>query len=140
MLNEERVILMTQMASYESGEGRKNVKIGNYFRSDYIAVQVLKSVVCGTIAFGIVFALYIFYDFELFMQDLYKMDLLAFAKNVLKNYAISIVAYGLLTYIVSTYRYIKAKNSLKCYYHNLKKLSSLYGGESARKKSAGGSK
>jgi len=71
MLNEERVILMTQMASYESGEGRRNVKIGNYFRSDYIAIQVLKSVVCGTIVFGIVFALYIFYDFEVFMQELY---------------------------------------------------------------------
>lgn len=140
MLNEERVILMTQMASYESGEGRKNVRIGNYFRSDYIAVQVLKSVISGTIAFGIIFALYILYDFEVFMQDLYKIDLLAFAKNVLTNYAISIVAYGLLTYIISTYRYVKAKKSLKSYYHSLKKLSSLYGDESARKKSAGGSK
>ena len=28
MLNEERIILMTHMASYEEGEGRKNVKIG----------------------------------------------------------------------------------------------------------------
>lgn len=129
MLNEERVILMTQMASYESGEGRKNVKIGNYFRSDYIAVQILKSIVCGTIVFGIVFALYIFYDFEVFMQELYKMDLLAFAKSVLIKYAVSIVAYGLLTYIVCTYRYSKAKNSLKCYYHNLKKLNSLYNDE-----------
>ena len=140
MLNEERVILMTQMASYESGEGRKNVKIGNYFRSDYIAIQVLKSVICGTIAFGVLFALYIFYDFEVFMQELYKMDLIAFAKKVLINYAISVVTYGLLTYIVCTYRYVKAKNSLKCYYHNLKKLSSLYGDEGAKKKSAGGSK
>ena len=131
MLNEERVILMTQMASYESGEGRKNVKIGNYFRSDYIAVQILKSIVCGTIVFGIVFALYIFYDFEVFMQELYKMDLLAFAKSVLIKYAVSIVAYGLLTYIICTYRYSKAKNSLKCYYHNLKKLGSFYGDESA---------
>lgn len=140
MLNEERVILMTQMASYESGEGRKNVKIGNYFRSDYIAVQVLKSVVCATLAFGIVFALYILYDFEVFMQDLYKMDLLAFAKKVLINYAVFIVEYGMLTYIISTYRYVKAKNSLKRYYHNLKKLGSLYGDESAGKKPAGGRK
>ena len=30
MLNEERIILMTQMASYEQGEGKENVKIGNY--------------------------------------------------------------------------------------------------------------
>ena len=51
MLSEERIILMTRMASYEQGEGRDNVKVGNYFRSDYISIQVLKSVICATIAF-----------------------------------------------------------------------------------------
>ena len=83
MLNEERVILMTHMASYENGEGKKNVKIGNYFRSDYISMQILKSIVCSTISFAIVFALYIFYDFENFMTDIYKIDLITFAKNIL---------------------------------------------------------
>ncbi len=83
MLNEERIILMTQMASYEEKEGRKNIKIGNYFRSDYIAIQVLKSILSATIAFAIVFALFIFYDFETFMQDIYKMDLIGFAQRVL---------------------------------------------------------
>ena len=126
MLNEERVILMTRMASYECGEGKKNVKIGNYFRSDFIAVQVLKSVVCATIAYAVVFALYIFYDFEIFMQDLYKMDLIAFAKNALYYYGITVVSYSIVTYVVSTYRHAKAKDNLKLYYHNLKKLNSLY--------------
>ena len=126
MLNEERVILMTRMASYECGEGKKNVKIGNYFRSDYIAVQVLKSVVCSTIAYAVVFALYILYDFEVFMQDLYKIDLIAFARSVLTYYGLTVGGYSILTYIVSTYRHAKAKNNLKLYYHNLKKLNSLY--------------
>lgn len=140
MLNEERVILMTHMASYEEGEGKKNVKIGNYFRSDYIAVQVLKSLICGTIVFGIGFALYVLYDFELFMENLYKIDLIVFARRILIYYAVSVVGYGILTYIICTYRYAKAKNSLKRYYHNLKKLNSLYGGEGAPRKSAGGRK
>jgi len=126
MLNEERVILMTQLAAYENDEGKRSVKIGNYFRSDYIAVQVLKSLVSASVAFAIVFALYVFYDFENFMQDLYKMDLIAFARNVLIWYGVSVVAYGVVTYIICTYRYARAKKSLKCYYHNLKKLNSLY--------------
>lgn len=126
MLNEERVILMTRMASYECGEGKKNVKIGNYFRSDYIAVQVLSSVICATIAYGVLFALYVFYNFEVFMQDLYKIDLVAFAENVLIYYGITVVCYSVLTYVVSTFRHAKAKNNLKLYYHNLKKLNSLY--------------
>lgn len=126
MLNEERVILMTHMASYECGEGKRNVKIGNYFRSDYITVQVLKSVISITIAFVVVFALYILYNLEVFMQNLYAIDLIAFAKNVLIYYAVTVVGYGLATYVISTYRYAKAKNNLKLYYHNLKKLNSLY--------------
>ena len=127
MLNEERVILMTKMASYEEKEGKKNVSIGNYFRSDYIAIQMLKSIVCATVAFVAVFAMYIFYDLETFMQDIYRMDLIAFAKNVLIYYGVTLVVYGLISYIIYSYRYSKAKKSLKAYYQNLKKLNSLYG-------------
>ena len=126
MLNEERVILMTQLAAYEAGEGKQNVKIGNYFRSDYIAVQVLKSIVSASIAFALVFALYVFYDFENFMQNLYKIDLIAFARDVLIWYGVTVVSYSVATYIGCTYRYSKVRRSLKRYYHNLKKLNSLY--------------
>lgn len=129
MINEQRVILMTRLASYEKREGKKNVKIGNYFRSDYIAVQVLKSVVSATLAFGIVLALYILYDFETFMQDLYKIDLFTLASNIVTYYAVFVLGYGILTYIVCTWRYAKAKNSLKNYYHNLKKLGNMYSGQ-----------
>lgn len=126
MLNEERIILMTKMASYEEHEGKKNVAIGNYFRSDYIGFQVLKSIISATFAFLIVFGMFVFYDFEMFMQDIYKMDLLAFAKNVLIAYAVTAGGYAVLTYVVCLNRYNKAKKSLKCYYNNLKKLSGIY--------------
>ena len=126
MLNEERIILMTKLASYETGEGKKNAAIGKYFRSDYIGAQVIKSIISSTIAFFVVFALYILYDFETFMLDIYKMDLFVFAKNILKAYAVVVIGFAVLTYIVYTYRYSKAKKSLKNYYGNLKKLASLY--------------
>lgn len=126
MLNEERVVLMTKMASYEENEGRRNLAIGNYFRNDYIGMQVIGSIISATIAFGICFALYIFYDFEIFMQDIYKMDLFVFAKNVLIIYLITVVGYGLVSYLVCSVKYSRAKKSLKNYYNNLKKLMSMY--------------
>lgn len=126
MLNEEKVILMTRMASYEEHEGKNNMKIGKYFRNDYIGLQVLKSVFCATIAFMLIFALFIFYDLEIFMQDIYKMDLVSFAKTVLTYYGVVILVYGAISYVVYAYRYSKARKSLKVYYQNLKKLSSLY--------------
>lgn len=126
MLNEERVKLMTRMASYESGEGKKNMNIGKYFRGDYISMQVLKSIISSTIAFGICFALYLFYDFEHFMQDIYQMDLVQFAKDILLIYVVVVAGYSLVTYIIYSIRYKKARKSLKKYYNNLRKLSGLY--------------
>lgn len=126
MLNEERIILMTKLASYESGEGKKNAAIGSYFRSDYIGMQVVKSVIYATIAFFIMFGLYILYDFEVFMAEIYKMDLFEFAKGVLKFYGIIVAGFAVVTYIVYAYRYSKAQKSLKNYYNNLKKLASMY--------------
>lgn len=126
MLNEEKVILMTRMASYEENEGKKNMDIGNYFRADYVAVQVVKSVVCATITFGLVFALYIFYDFEEFMQDIYKIDLAAYIQNILIYYIIVVAVYGIATYLFSTWRFFRAQKSLKSYGQNLKKLGAMY--------------
>lgn len=126
MLNEERVVLMTKMASYEAHEGRKCLAIGSYFRNDYIGWQVLKSIISATIAFVVVFAMYIFYDFEIFMTEIYKMDLLQFAKNILFRYLATVGIYAVIAYAVYTVRYSRAKRSLRTYYMNLHKLSMLY--------------
>ena len=126
MLNEERIRLMTKMASYEANEGKKNVSIGSYFRGDYIGLQVIKSVISGTIGFFIIFAVYLGYDLETFMTEIYKMDLFLFGKNIVIAYLIFVGVYAIISYAVYTYRYTKAKKSLKLYYNNLKKLSYLY--------------
>lgn len=126
MLNEERVILMTKMEAYAQNEGKKNMRIGKYFRGDYISLQILKAVISATIAYVICFALYILYDLENFLQDIYKMDIVAFIKNALLYYGITVVAYGIISYLVYAYRYARARKSLKDYYNHLKKLNSLY--------------
>ena len=126
MLNEDRIILMTHMASYEENEGRRNVAIGSYFRGDYIGLQLLKSVISGTIAYALVVAMVIFYDFGTFMQDIYKTDLMELGKTLLFYYLGSLVVYLGISYAVYFHKYNQAKKSLKNYYNHLKQLSYLY--------------
>ena len=126
MLNEERIILMTKMASYEANEGKKHVAIGSYFRGDYIGWQVLKSIISATIAFVVVFGVYIYYDFETFMTDIYKMDLIEFARHILSMYLWTVGIYAVIAYAVYMIRYMRAMKSLKLYYMNLRKLSGMY--------------
>lgn len=125
MLSEERVKLMTRMASYEENEGRKNVSVANHFRGDYVGMQVLKAVICASIAYMIVFGVYIYYDLDNFMVNIYKMDLWAFAASVLKWYVVTVVSYCVVVYVVFSIKYTRAKQSLKKYFNNLKLLGSL---------------
>lgn len=126
MINQERLQLMTKMAAYEENEGKKNMAIGSYFRNDYIGLQTIKSILCATIAYVILFGLYIFYDFEFFMQDIYKMDLVQFGKQVILYYFIFVLIYAVISYVVYSFKYHRAKRNLKRYYHHLKQLSAMY--------------
>lgn len=127
MVDENRVILMTRLASYESHEGRKYLSVGKYFRGDYISLQLLKSFICGTLAFCIVAGLAVLYDVEKFMKNFYQtMDMIELVKKVGIIYLIVIGSYMLITYVIATYQYNRSRQSLKTYYGNLKKLSKYY--------------
>ncbi len=122
MLNEEKIIRMTKLATFEKKEGKKNLSIVNYYRNDYIGFHVLKSIIAVTISFVAVFALYVFYNFETLMNDIYKMDLMEFGKSVVIIYLCIAAAYGVITYVVYANRYNRAKKRLKRYYAGLKAL------------------
>ena len=129
MLNEERIKLMTRMASYEDTDGRRNISVAKHFRSDYVSLQVLKAIICATLAYMIVCGAYLYYSFDTIMTDIYKIDLWAFAGKILKNYIIFTVSYCVLVYIAFSIRYSKAKKNLKRYFNNLKLLGSMYNRE-----------
>ena len=126
MINESKVILMTKLASYETGEGKKYLAVCRYFRSDYISMQILKAILSGTVAFCIVIGMALLYDFDAFLKDLYKIDLLQTGKDLVVVYLITVGFYVVIVYFVSLYRYNRARQSLRTYYGNLKKLSKYY--------------
>lgn len=132
MLSQERIKLMTKMAAYEENEGKKYMSIGSYFRSDYMGMQVIRSVICGTLAFFLLAGLYVYYHFETMMQDIYKMDLLLLGRRVLFYYIVFIAAYSVITYVIYSFRYSRAKRSLKHYYYHLKQLIAIYDIEKGR--------
>ena len=125
MLNEEKVILMTRLASYEKREGKNNMSNGKYFRGDFISLHLLKAVIVATICYFIGFGLYLLYFIEELLAKIYEIDFILFAKNAISIYVIFVVVYCCLSYVVFTYRFVKARKGIRRYYHNLKKLSSM---------------
>lgn len=126
MINEEKVILMTKMASYEANEGKHDLATNRYFRSDYVTLQMIKAIFSGTVAFVIIVSVALLYDFDAFMKNLYQIDLLQLGKDLMVKYLISVGFYTLIVYIVASYRYNRARQGIKTYYGNLRRLSRYY--------------
>ena len=126
MLNEDRIELMTKMAAYENGRGKRDISVNEYFRGDYISFQVLKSALYCTVGFGLVVVMYILYDLEGFLTDFYKMDVAEFARGIATKYAVVLVIYLLISYCVYAYRFSRAKKHMKKYISQLKELETMY--------------
>lgn len=126
MLNEERVILMTRMTYFTQHEGKKDTEINRYFRSDYVGLQVLKSALCATIAYIILFTSYMLLSFDKVMQNLYNMDLIAQGRKLLIYYIVLVGGYSVVSYIIYSFRYARMRKNMKTYYTNLKRLNKMY--------------
>jgi len=126
MIDEKKIILMTRLATYEEKKGQKMRKYNEVYRGDYVMIHILKTVFAVTIAFGIVFGLYVFNDFETFMENIYKMDLNSFSKNILTYYFSVLGGYLVFTVLFALIKYHVARKSLNGYYQNLRKLNAYY--------------
>ena len=127
MLNEDRVILMTKMAAFVDREGKKNNAINSYFRSDYVGLNVLKSVISATVVYAIFLATYVLCNFADVLANIYNTEnLLAVGRRLLIYYLLLVGVYSLASYVIYSYRYSKMRKSMKAYYGDLKKLARMY--------------
>ena len=126
MLNKDRIRLMTRLAVYEQGEGKEYIPMSRYRRKDYVAVQMIKTYICSTIAFGILSLLKILYEAETWLETLYQMDYQEYAIDILIEYLIFTVVYQVIAWVIYSRHYQKGQKNLKQYHSRLKKVEKLY--------------
>lgn len=129
MISKERVRHMTKLAAFEEREGKKYYKMTQYFRRDYVGLELMKSFLTGTIAFIILFGVWALCGMEALMEDVNDMDLVTFGTEILIEYLVFITIYLLVTYVVYNMRYTKGRKGIKLFYNRLKKVSRLYESE-----------
>lgn len=126
MLNEGKVKMMTKMAAYEKHDGKKDIAICRFFKSDYIGLELLKSGVMITFAYLLCVTLYIVCNIDRYLRDLGQIDLNAFLMSVGKVYLIILIIFTIIGYMLYSYRYDMAKKNIQTYSKRLKKLEKYY--------------
>lgn len=125
MLNEERIRIMTKMASYEAGEGKEYMPVKQYYRKDYVGYQMIKTFISSTISFGILFLFWGVYSMKTLTEELVKMDLIWFGISILIIYVVFVVVYLVIAFCVYNRKYSKATASVKKYHADIKKVIKL---------------
>ncbi|MBQ4283251.1 MAG: hypothetical protein IJB96_04910 [Lachnospira sp.] len=124
--------MMTKMAIYEKNEGRKSLKTAKYYKSDFIAFGVLKSLITTTIAYVILVVLVVLCNLEDMLAQANDLDYIAIGKQMCVYYVIMLLVFSVIAGLVSAYRYDQYKKGLKKYSSRLNKLERFYNVQKSR--------
>lgn len=126
MLNDKKVRIMTKLALYEQRDGREDIKMGRYYKTDYVRLQVLKTVVSVTIGYILVLLMLGMYKAEYIISNLVDFNFVRIGQYILGFYIMVMAVFVTGSIIGYSLKYDNSRKDLSKYYKSLKKLSSFY--------------
>lgn len=126
MLNNNKIRVMTKLAMYEQKEGKEDIKISKYYKSDYVRLNVLKTIVGITIGYFLILLMIIAYKSEYIINKAVTLDYKLIGTYILGIYIMLITIYALSIIITYSLKYNASRKRLGKYYQNLKLLRGIY--------------
>lgn len=126
LLNENKVKMMTKMAIYEKNEGKRMIKTAKYFKGDFIAFGILKTLIATTFAYILMVLLYALCNAEALVSDINSLDYIGIGKKIAVYYVLLVLALSVIAAVVYNYQYEKSRSGLKRYFSRLNKLERFY--------------
>ncbi|MCR5702263.1 MAG: hypothetical protein K6G76_08980 [Lachnospiraceae bacterium] len=125
MVREENVKMMSRVAIYEKNDGKKEIPMNSFYKGDYVRLYALKSVINATIAFVLIAAIVVVYRLDYILANVLKIDYKQWALYIGGAYAIWVIIYWLIAFVIYSARYEKARPNIIIYNHHLKKLREM---------------
>lgn len=129
LLNENKIKMMTKMAIYEKNEGKSMLKTAKYFKGDYIAFGILKTVIATTFAGIILLAMYFLSNAEGMIKEINNLDYVGMARKIGLYYVLMLIVFSIIAGFVYYFRYERTRKGLKRYFSRLNKLERFYTGQ-----------
>lgn len=126
MLNEDKIRLMNEIATFEKKGSRDIFPVNRYFRGDFISSRMMRSFLSYTICFILCALICVLYNMEQFLGTVNLDGLTGVGRKAVLLYISGMVIYQLITWIVYRRRYEYAKRGMKVYVAKLKRLEKRY--------------
>ncbi|MDF2485481.1 MAG: hypothetical protein K0R46_1649 [Herbinix sp.] len=129
MLNTNKVRLMTKLALYETKEGKEDIRLSKYYKTDYVRYQVIKSILCATFGYAFILLLILIYKSEYLIKNAVTLNYKTIGTYILGVYIIVAAIYGLGAMVGYAIKYDLSRKKLSRYYKLLKRLNKIYNEE-----------
>ena len=125
MVNNSKIKLMTKLAIFEK-EHRFDLKMGKYFKGDYIKFNLIKTLLCVTGGYILCLLLVGFYNIEYFIKEAVTLDYKSLGVKILAIYAILLLVFCMINMIACNETFVNSRKRLNKYYRKLKQLGKVY--------------
>lgn len=126
MIRQEKVADMARMEICMEHGGEKELRIRTYRRRDFVSLELIKSLILGTIAYAAFLVLFFLYQPDLIAGfDTFE----AIRENAVRiavSYAVFMAAYLVITFIYARKRYAAAHRKTADYMLRFKRVSKSY--------------
>ena len=122
MLNKKKIRTLSKIAVMEKHHGEELQKAREYYRSDYVAVQLLKNVCYLTVAYMIGLLLWGVANMDMLIEKLNRMQIKGILTGVIVSYLLCMTAGLLLTYVITMKRYFYGQELFRHYQVLLQRL------------------
>ena len=126
MINQERVKQCYKIALYEQKEEKQHEAVGQFFKSDFIGREVIKSIFTGTIAYCLMVVIWAICNIEEIMQMLLDFEIFDVALDIGFMYVGFLAIYVFATILVYNVRYKNSRKKLEEYMQHLKTVDKMY--------------
>lgn len=120
MVNEERVKQLYKLAVYEQKEEKEHRQVGQFYRSDYIGKEVVKSFFSGSIAYAIMVSLWVIANWDMVMHQINTLAIMDTLVGIVIIYIVFLAVYLFVTALIYYRRYKYSKARLDAYVRDLK--------------------
>ncbi len=126
MLDERKIRLMKDLAVYESGEGAEELRICEYYRSDYVSVNCISGGIWVTVGYLLLLGLIGLCTMDYFMDRFTMQAVALIVVGVIAGYVGLIVLYTVTMHVYYGRKYDKAREGARHYKYRLMKLGEMY--------------
>jgi len=126
MLNEDKIRLMNEIASFEKNEGKKELPAKKYFKNDYIAKHMIQSFFAFTLCYLLILVVVVLYNMEKLVSTVNLADIAGIGKQTVFCYLIGLLVFEWVTWYLYGKRYEYANRCRKKYVDRMSRLNKRY--------------